>query len=131
MNDTAKLILGIVGGFFALLLLLVLAGGGMFGTGPMMHGFDNGPGRMMGGFSSWWVLVPILFWAGLLALIGWAVARIFPKSRPGSDEPRRDNAEEVLRERFARGEVDAEEYERSLGVLRGDKSRRDKESNLH
>jgi hypothetical protein len=31
---------------------------------------------------------------------------------------RADSAEEVLRERFARGEVDVETYERSLDTLR-------------
>jgi uncharacterized membrane protein len=31
---------------------------------------------------------------------------------------REDSAEETLRQRFARGEIDAEEYERSLEVLR-------------
>lgn len=129
MNDTAKLVLGIAGGLFALLLLLLLAGGG-FGMGSMMFGLDNGPGQMMGGFGSWWILVPILFWGGLLALIGWTVARVFPRTRSGSDVPRRDNAEEVLRERFARGEVDAEEYERSLEVLRGN-ARRSKDPNLN
>lgn len=127
MNDTAKLILGIFGGFFALLLLLVLAGGSMFGMGPMMFGSGNGPGGMMGGFGSWWVLVPILFWGGLLALVGWAVARMLPKSGSRNSEPDRDNAEEVLRERFARGEVEAEEYERSLQVLRGS-ARRSKQT---
>ncbi len=130
MNDTAKLIFGIVAGAFTLLLFLLIAGGGMLGAGSMMYGFDNGPGQVMGGFGSWWLLVPILFWGGLLALTGWAIARIFPKGRSGGDGPRRDNAEEVLRERFARGEVDAEEYERSLEVLRGN-VRRSKESNLN
>ena len=130
MNGTVKLILGIAGGLFALLLLLLLAGGGL-GMGPMMFGLDNnGPGQMMGGFGSWWILAPLLFWGGMLALIGWTVARVFPKTRSGNDEPRRDNAEEVLRERFARGEVDAEEYERSLEVLRSN-VRRSKEPNLN
>jgi uncharacterized membrane protein len=31
---------------------------------------------------------------------------------------REDSAEETLRQRFARGEIDAEEYERSLEILR-------------
>ncbi len=46
--------------------------------------------------------------------------RLFP-NRGGSERhgARVDSAEEILRERFARGEIDAEEYERSLEVLRG------------
>lgn len=64
MNDTVRVALGVIGGVFALLLLVGLfSGGGMFGMGPMMRGFGDGPGGMMGGgFGSWWMLVPILFW---------------------------------------------------------------------
>jgi putative membrane protein len=86
----------------------------------MMNGFDGG---MMGGWGAFgwlWMLLPLLFWGGLLAVIVWAVMRVFPNRRPedGRSEARGDPAEDVLRERFARGEVDAEEYERSLEVLR-------------
>lgn len=86
----------------------------------MMNGFDGG---MMGGWGAFgwlWMLLPLLFWGGLLALIAWAVMRIFPKGHVdnGRSEDRGDPAENVLRERFARGEMDAEEYERSLAVLR-------------
>ena len=35
-----------------------------------------------------------------------------------SVDRREDSAEETLRQRFARGEIDAEEYKRSLEVLR-------------
>ncbi|MCA3748647.1 MAG: SHOCT domain-containing protein [Rubrobacter sp.] len=76
---------------------------------------------MMGGWwnGGWlWMLVPALFWIGLLALIAWAIVRIFPSNR-GGGEARRDPAEEILRERFARGEISAEEYERGLETLRG------------
>jgi putative membrane protein len=81
----------------------------------MMGGFDG----FMGTFGGLWMLLPILFWGGLLALIVWAVIRIFPERRSGErSEVRGRSSEEILRERFVRGEVDAEEYERSLGVLR-------------
>jgi uncharacterized membrane protein len=47
------------------------------------------------------------------------VARIFPRSRADNRlEAPRDSAEEILRERFARGEITAEEYERILRVLK-------------
>ena len=63
--------------------------------------------------------LPLLFWGGIVFLIAWTVTRIFPKGR-GDDrsEGPRDSAEEILRERFARGEINAEEYERSLEILR-------------
>ncbi|HSK99092.1 MAG TPA: hypothetical protein VK869_02025 [Rubrobacteraceae bacterium] len=82
---------------------------------------------MMGPFDGWgffgwlWMLIPLLFWGGLLAVIVWAVARIFP-NRPSSGGPperHTDPAEDALRARFARGEIDAAEYEDSMRVLRG------------
>lgn len=79
----------------------------------MMDGMMNGGG--------WpWMLLLILFWGGLIALAVWALIRIFP-NRGGSDGTsgnREDNAEEILQKRFARGEIDTEEYERSLEVLK-------------
>lgn len=117
MNGAAKIVLGIIVGVLSL-LALTLFGGGALVMGPMMRGFGYGPGGMMyGGYGSWWVLVPILFWVGLLALIVWSVTRVFPKNRSVSGDARRDPAEEILRERFARGDVDREEYERALETL--------------
>ncbi len=60
------------------------------------------------GFGGWWMLLwMLLVWAGLIALIVWAV-------RAASDRPdtrRHGRALEVLEERFARGEIDREEFE--------------------
>jgi putative membrane protein len=56
----------------------------------------------------------------VLALVLWAVFRILPSPWQDTVSPdrREDSAEETLRQRFARGEIDAEDYERSLEVLR-------------
>ena len=88
----------------------------------MMGPFDGG--GMMGNWGAFgwlWMLIPLLFWGGLLALIAWAVMRIFPGGRGGSMPPEAGarSAEDTRRERFARGEIDAEEYEERLRVLRG------------
>jgi putative membrane protein len=55
----------------------------------------------------------------VLVLVVWAIVKVVPdwQDRIGLDR-REDSAEETLRQRFARGEIDAEEYERSLQVLR-------------
>ena len=81
--------------------------------GPPWAGHDGG------GFWGPWILFPLLFWGGIVFLIAWTVTRIFPKGR-GDDrsEGPRDSAEEILRERFARGEINAEEYEKSMSALR-------------
>jgi hypothetical protein len=68
------------------------------------------------------MLIPFLFWVGLLAFIAWILTRLFPRrrGRDGEAEPPRDSAEEILRERFARGEVSEGEYLRALEILRGE-----------
>ena len=86
----------------------------------MINGFDGG---MMGGWGTFsWLgmLIQFLFWGGILALIAWAITRIFPGQR-GGEQPgaRGDSAEELLRQRFARGEIDAEEYEERRRILSG------------
>ena len=70
------------------------------------------------------VLLLILFLGGLVAVVTWLVVRIFPKVRRDErPEAPRDSAEEILRERFARGEITAEEYQRSIEILRGGTAR--------
>ncbi|BBL80359.1 hypothetical protein RxyAA322_22130 [Rubrobacter xylanophilus] len=89
----------------------------------MMGGFDGG---MMGGWGilGWlWMLIPLILWGGLLAFIAWAVVRALPGQRVGEGGSPGGGlrpAEEILRERFARGEIDAREYEERLRVLRGE-----------
>ena len=67
----------------------------------------------------------IIFWVAIAALLVWIVFRDRTDARQGilsvfvSPQSRTDPAEEILRGRLARGEIDAEEYERSLRVLKG------------
>jgi putative membrane protein len=55
----------------------------------------------------------------VLVVVVFAIIKVFPdwQDRVGLNR-REDSAEEILRQRFARGEIDAQEYERSLEVLR-------------
>ncbi len=64
--------------------------------------------------------IAILVLAGLLAVAAWGVTRLLP-SRRGE---RAGSAEEILRERFARGEISAEEYVKSYEVLHETPSQR-------
>jgi uncharacterized membrane protein len=87
--------------------------------GPPWAGHDGGA------FWGPWMLIPFLFWGGLLILIAWVVMRVFPRrSEDDRLEAPRDSAEEILRERFARGDISAEEYERALEILRRGMARR-------
>jgi putative membrane protein len=62
----------------------------------------------------------VLVLAGLLAVVAWGVTRLLPSLRGG----RAGSAEEILRERFARGEISAEEYVKTYEVLHETPSRR-------
>ena len=54
----------------------------------------------------WWILAII----GLVALVRWAVH--FPERRQGDGSPL-----EILRDRYARGEIDKREYEERKRTL--------------
>lgn len=58
----------------------------------------------------------LLFWVGVILLVVWGVRAISDGSRGGSDRRR---ALEILEERFARGEIDADEFERRRSALEG------------
>jgi putative membrane protein len=58
-----------------------------------------------------WLVLALLFWAGLIGLLVWAVrSSAGPRHSP-------DRAAEVLRRRLAAGEISQEEYERIRRLL--------------
>jgi putative membrane protein len=56
----------------------------------------------------------------VLGVVVFALIKLFPdwQDRLGLNSRREDSAEETLRQRFARGEIDQEEYEQRLRILR-------------
>ena len=70
---------------------------------------------MMGGGGGGLILLLVV-----LVVVVFALIKVFPdwQDRVGLNNRREDSAEDTLRQRFARGEIDAQEYERSLEVLR-------------
>ena len=73
----------------------------------MMGGFGYGMG-LFGGFG---MLLGTLFWVGLLALVVWGVISL---ARPRPTEPRvEDSALEIVKRRYARGEISQAEYEQA------------------
>ena len=56
----------------------------------------------------------------VLAVAVWAIIKFFPdwQDRAGPNNRRQDSAEEILQQRFARGEIDTEEYEERHRTLR-------------
>jgi putative membrane protein len=65
----------------------------------------------MMGMGLWWILILV----ALVALVVWIV-----RSMPGRSEPStgRVTPEEILRQRYARGEIDDDEYQKRLRELR-------------
>jgi putative membrane protein len=57
------------------------------------------------------ILLSILFWGGLLATVVFVIARMT------SGVQRGDDARRLLDERFARGEIDVDEYARRRDLL--------------
>jgi putative membrane protein len=71
-----------------------------------------------GAWSWWWMLPMMLFMIVLVGALIWALVGV-TRSKGATTEARRPTAEEILNERFARGEVDASEYAERLDALRG------------
>jgi putative membrane protein len=131
MSRNSKVLLGVLGGALVVLVVLtVFAGSGLFGSGSMM-----GPGGMMGAWSALGmglmmlgvVLVPLLLLGALIAVIVLAVTQLGSGRHDGSLRHaaggagvHQQSAEETLRQRFARGEIDQEEYEQRHRILRGE-----------
>jgi putative membrane protein len=69
--------------------------------------WGHGPG--------WWILIPLLFWGTIVFLL---VTRFRHWRRFGPFGPSWRSGEAVLAERYARGEIDADEYRNRLTVLR-------------
>lgn len=73
----------------------------------MMWGWDAGGGWLMMG-------IGMLIWVALIALVVWLVIRAVGRPGTGGSE----SAEDLLRRRYASGEIDAEEYQSRLETLR-------------
>jgi putative membrane protein len=57
-----------------------------------------------------------LFWIGLIVLVVWLVVRVVSGGATRGDP--QELPEQILKRRYARGEIDKEEYERRLSDLR-------------
>lgn len=89
----------------------------MMGDG-MMGGWGN---SMMGGWSTAWSILALLLIlatvAAVVLLVAWLVRR-GPAAQAGVQHGGQE-AGEILRRRFAAGDIDDEEYKRRLAVLDG------------
>lgn len=76
----------------------------------MMYGYGPGLG---------WMFVMPIIWIALIALIIWAVVRLTHDWRPrhNGSAVHEETPEEILDRRYARGEIDTEEYRQARANL--------------
>ena len=116
MSNSRK-VLANVGVFVLIAVLVYVAGRALLAAWPMWSAMMGG--CMMGGTGLLGMLPMLLFWGGLAALAAWLLVTLFRGDRGEEGSvASRDAAEDALRERFARGEISADEYEETLKVLR-------------
>ncbi len=98
-------------GLLASGFLLGRSGWGMFGYGPGMMDGNFGFGMMNGfGFGG---ILSILFWIGIIALGVWMVGSLVSRtnSQPPSNLSSAESPLDILKKRYARGEMTKEQFE--------------------
>ena len=64
----------------------------------------------------WWMvfggILMVLFWGGLIALVVWGISRLIQGSDSGPSSGQRRDALDIAKERYAKGEISREEFER-------------------
>jgi putative membrane protein len=74
-----------------------------------------------GGGGGFWLLIGIPLLIALIVLVVWAVMHLSRTGRAVTHDPSRPTPNEILRERFARGEITAQEFEDAKKVLGPDR----------
>ena len=77
-----------------------------------------GYGSAGGGF---WLLIGLLLLIAVIVLLVWAVMHLSSSGRAATHDPSRPTPNEILRERFARGEITAQQFEDARKVLGPDR----------
>jgi len=106
------------------LLLVLLGGAGMMGFGGfgmMGPGMMGGYGGMMGGFGYnpiGWIL-SLVFWALIIGGVVWLVVWLVRNVGGTASTARPDSAIEILKARYARGEITKEQFAEMKKNLEG------------
>lgn len=68
------------------------------------------------GWHGWFMGFMWIFWVIIIALVVWIILRA--TGAGGTPVPRRESPEEILKRRYASGEISREDYERMLSDVR-------------
>lgn len=87
----------------------------------MMYGYGYGPGAAAGSLFTMALMgfFGLLVVAGIVLIVVWAVRRGGEPHAPAQTPHQADTAMAVLRERLAKGEITADEYEATRKALGG------------
>ena len=96
----------IIGAVVLVVLLFGLVGGGMMGSGMMGWG-----GYAFGIWGIIMGIVMLLFWVLVIGGIVLLVVWLFRQGQPAAATPGGRGALDILKERYARGEITREQYE--------------------
>lgn len=69
----------------------------------MWHGYYGGGWPMFAGM--------ILFWGSIIALVAWAIHRLTSRHDAKPQHGHQKNPLDILKERYARGEINKQEFE--------------------
>lgn len=86
------------------------------GTAVADPGYIGYGGMMGGGYGLLGGVMMLVFWVAVIALIVYGI-RWFNDGGPGTGAGRRSDALDILRDRFARGEIDEDEFKRRKAAL--------------
>ncbi|MFO7953099.1 MAG: SHOCT domain-containing protein [Bacillota bacterium] len=106
MNRNARTAF-LVGGVIVLSLIVMSFLGGCFGGWQWFNHDMIWPGMMRGGFS----FIMIVVWIVIAALLIWAI--VAATRKPGASdhlETPENSALDILKKRYARGEIDKQEF---------------------
>ena len=90
----------------------------MMGGGGMMNGFGYGGGfGLFGGLISF--IFNIVLIIGVVLLVIWAIKKFSPGSSntPWAQNPQSQSPKEILKIRYARGEITREQFQQMLSDL--------------
>ena len=84
-------------------------------------GYDHGWGMMPWGMGGMMLMMPVMFLLAIAVIfaVTFMVRRAGDYERREGHLPRADTAMDILKKRYARGEIDQEEYERMKRDLEG------------